>query len=284
MSNLPVQVLQLHKSFPCVRIGDGPQPLAVFPGINDALQPVTAAPRFWARLCRPFLAGRTAWVIGRRRGIPPGTSTRDLAGEYAEVLAGFGAAADVIGLSMGGMIAQHLAADHPALVRRLVLAVTTARPDEAKRELYRRWLERVRGGDWRGAYAEMIAKSYAACTTDCASAWLTVSPKAVIRQELDPADLERSIEACIGHEARDRLGALACPTLVMGGTEDLLVSPDAVRELAGAIPHAQLALLAGAGHGLFDQKPVECGRLVRDFLDDDRRSKIEDQRSQGKGV
>ena len=65
-------------------------------------------------------------------------------------------------------------------------------------------------------------------------------------------------QACLTHDASDRLGSITAPTLVMGGEQDSCLGADASRELAAAIPGARLKMYPQWGHGLYEEE--------RDFI------------------
>ncbi len=89
----------LAGALPYVRFGEGEERLVIFPGIGDALQAVTASLRSQAWFFRRFGRTFTVYLIGRKRNLPTGYSTRDMAVDHAKALA----------------------ADFPAYVRGLVL-------------------------------------------------------------------------------------------------------------------------------------------------------------------
>jgi 3-oxoadipate enol-lactonase len=76
----------------------------------------------------------------------------------------------------------------------------------------------------------------------------------------------RQVEAVEGHDTRERLGAIRCPTLVSVGEEDALVPLRFARELAGGIPGATLRAVPGCGHAYFWERADEFNRLTLDFL------------------
>ena len=128
----------LQGRFAYVRFGNGPAPLVVLPGLafdNDApgrlrspaLRLVDAPPGRRAHRHRPAAAARDRQRPPRASSAPP-TSPTCTRG----VLTDEPGPVDVMGLSTGGLIAQHLALRHPGLVRRLVLAVSGARIAEAR--------------------------------------------------------------------------------------------------------------------------------------------------------
>ena len=130
-----------------MRFGSGPDPLVVLPGLafdNDAPAPrrrpalrlVDAPPGRRAHRHRPAAARGGSSSRRDRRAC----RTADIADLYAAVLADEPGPVDVMALSTGGLIAQHLALRHPALVRRLVLVVSGARIADAGRQICQTWL------------------------------------------------------------------------------------------------------------------------------------------------
>jgi pimeloyl-ACP methyl ester carboxylesterase len=176
--------------------------------------------------------------------------------------------AHVVGVSMGGMIAQQLALDHPARVRSLHLGCTMARPDAYMRALLESWREMRRSLE-REAMLRAVGL------------WL-FSPS-TYRQRPDFVELIyqnalanpfpqtltgfiRQGDAIATHDTTARLGALACPTLVTVAEDDILVPPRFSRELAGLIPGATLRVLPGAGHAYFWEEPEHFNGLCLEFI------------------
>ena len=112
----------LGDGLPYLRAGTG-DPLVYLPGITPHHHvPQGMERRAQMALLKPFLGGRQVWWINRRVGLAAGTTMADLARDYARVLADvFDHPVDVLGISTGGSVALQLAADHPHLVRRLVV-------------------------------------------------------------------------------------------------------------------------------------------------------------------
>ena len=113
-----------------IRFGTGAKTLILLPGLGDGLQTVRGLAIPMALLYRVFMNEYTVYSFSRRRDLPDGHTTRDMAQDQKQAMDALGIpAADVVGVSMGGMIAQHLAADYPEMVGKLVLVVTSARPN-----------------------------------------------------------------------------------------------------------------------------------------------------------
>jgi pimeloyl-ACP methyl ester carboxylesterase len=212
---------------------------------------------FLGRLERRFLV--TAYDhrgIGRspRRegtfGIP------DLADDAAALLDHLGiATTHVLGLSMGGMVAQELVLRHPDRIRTLTLSSTFAGGETALRT-YPPMVQALaapflRGATPPAALAEMVATQ--------ARQWGVARDADALQTVLG------QLTAVGGHDTYARLPQVAVPTLVMHGERDPVIPVANARLLAGAIPGARLEVLAGAGHVPFWEQPERCARLIAEF-------------------
>jgi len=196
-------------------------------------------------------------------------TTRLMAADTIGVLDHLGIeAAHLVGVSLGGMIAQEIALAHPARVLSLQLHSTAGHADPYLSVLLETWrLARAQLG--RGMVQQSMAlwlfgrRSFAerAGLIEMLMRQATVHPYA-------PSDVgfARQGEAVVTHDALDRLGAITCPTLITAGEEDVLVPPRFAHELAERIPHADLRLVPEAGHMWCWEKPEEFNALALDFL------------------
>jgi 3-oxoadipate enol-lactonase len=174
--------------------------------------------------------------------------------------------AHVVGISMGGMVAQELALARPERVRTLTLGCTFPGGPEAKMTdmaVVGMLAEAVMSGDraraMRAGYDVMVAPQYAA---DPANYALYAQ---VAGQYPAPVDvLMAQLAAIHAHDTSARLARIGAPTLVVHGTEDRLMEPVNGELLAKAIPGARLELLEGAGHMFFWEQPERSAQLVRE--------------------
>jgi len=210
----------------------------------------------------------TTYVVLRKPGLPRGYTMRNMADDYATMIQEeFGEPVDVIGVSTGGSIAQHFAADHPNLVRRLVIHSSAyVLSDEAK------WLQ-LRVGDlaqqrqWVKAYAVLIAPmlphkgimKYLFKPV----VWLGSLLMVLLGVPKDPSDLVVTVKAEDKHDFKDRLSQISAPTLVVAGDKDPFYTEALFRETAEGIPQARLILYPGMGHPAFGK---QFGRDVLSFL------------------
>lgn len=204
----------------------------------------------------------------------PGPYTMELLADDAAAvlrrLAPGGAA--VLGVSMGGMVAQHLAVRHPAAVNRLVLGCTSPGGRLAVRadpEVTRRLL----GGE----AGEPAAAYRLACSVLYEPAWAATHPEVIedavvwrAQHPVRPGAFQAQWQAVRHHDAGATLGMIEAPTLILHGTLDV-VMPPANGELLGArINGSTLVELEGRGHMFFQEDPERTGRLLREHLLPDR--------------
>lgn len=113
-----------------IRFGNGKLTMVMLPGVGDGLKTVKGMALPFAMMYRPLARHFTVYVFSRRRELPEHMTTREMAADLNEALEALGLEESaVVGVSQGGMIAQWLAIDHPEKVGKLVLVVTTSRPN-----------------------------------------------------------------------------------------------------------------------------------------------------------
>ena len=236
-----------------IRFGNGTRTLLMLPGLGDGLQTVKGTALPMALMYREFCRDFTVWVFSRRKDLPEGYTTRDMARDQAEAMAKLGIGrADVLGVSMGGMIAQWLAIDYPEKVGKLILAVTCARPNPILSGSVEEWVALARQGDHTAFMDSNLRRIYSGdyCRKN---RWLVpllgrlTKPKSYGRFFLQAA-------ACRNHDAYGALTGIRAQTPVVGGGQDKALGGEASEELAAAIPGAQLKIYAEWGHGLYEEE------------------------------
>ena len=200
-----------------------------------------------------------------------GYSLSDLAGDAISVLDAVGASqAHVIGISMGGMIAQLVALEHPERVGKLVLMSThmggsgieQMHPDAQALFDPSMFLR----GDPEGAMRRTLGVITAPGWVErdpAGFAELVVQAKAA---PTHPTVFMAQLHALMNSDRSETIRKITVPTLVVHGCDDKLIRPSNGRELANRIPGAQLAMLENCGHMPMYEKTNELSSLVREFL------------------
>ncbi len=247
-----------------VRFGKGKRVLIMLPGLGEALQSVkgTALPMFF--LYQTFSKDFTVYMFSRKSSLPKEYSTAQMARDMNEAMDVLGiASASLVGVSMGGMIAQHLAADYPDKVEKLVLVVTCPEPNPILKESVGEWVFFAKEGDHR-AFMDSNVKRIYSDSYYRKNKWLIP----LMGKLTKPKSYERfytQAQACISHNAVEKLPLIQAPTLVVGGEQDKALGGEPSRQLAKAIPNAKLKMYPQWGHGLYEEEKG-FQKLVHHFL------------------
>lgn len=247
-----------------IRFGTGERNLVLLPGLGDGLKTVRGTAIPMAFLYRLFARRYTVYAFSRRNALPDGCTTRDMARDQAQAMDALGIQkADVLGVSMGGMIAQYLAMDHPEKVNRLVLTVTSSRPNPILAESIDEWVSWARRGDHTAFMDSNVRRIYSQDYYR-RNKWLVP----VMGRLTKPKSYDRffvQAAACLTHDAYENLHQIKASTLVIGGGKDIALGGDASREIAAAIPGAALVMYEQWGHGLYEEAK-DFNQTVLDFL------------------
>ena len=247
-----------------IRFGTGKRNLIMLPGLGDALRSVKGTALPMALMYRMFAKEFTVWMFSRKHPLKMGCTTRDLARDQAEAMAALGIEkADVFGVSMGGMIAQHLAADFPEKVGKLILAVTCARPNPILLESIEEWIDFAKRNDPAGFMDSNLRRIY---SEDYYRKNKWMAP--IVGKLTKPKSYDRffiQAQACKEHDAFDSLDKIQSPTFVIGGEQDKALGGDASREIAEKISGAKLKMYPQWGHGLYEEEK-NFNSLVLEFL------------------
>ena len=179
--------------------------------------------------------------------------------------------AHILGQSMGGMIAQELAINHPKKVKGLILTCTTpGRSASGAIPGQREVLEKLR---WMFApppsmspedvFEQIMKLCYHRKYFDKNK----VSIMAFMPKYQTPlSTLEKHYDAIIKFDTYNRLKTIRSETLVIHGEDDRLVMPEGARILAKQIPNAELKMFKQAGHVVLEEKWQEAKPAILDFL------------------
>lgn len=248
-----------------IRFGTGGKVLVMLPGLGDGLRSVKGTDLPMAVTYRAFAKALTVYVFSRKNMLPQGYTTREMAADQAQAMELLGISkADVLGVSMGGMIAQHLAISYPEKVSKLILTVTSARPNPILMESIGEWVSCARRSDHTAFMDSNIRRIYSEEYYRRIK-WLVP----IMGKLTKPKSYERffiQAEACLKHNAFENLHQIQAPTLVIGGEQDNALGGDASREIAAQIPGAKLQMYEQWGHGLYEEAG-DFNQTVLNFLD-----------------
>jgi len=248
-----------------LRAGEG-EPLLLIQGMS-------ATHLAWGRPFLDQLEPSFDTVIFDNRGM--GLSGRaelpfaiaDMAEDTAGLLDALGwETAHVVGISMGGMIAQELALAHPRRIRTLTIGASyCGGPDgslmapEDLQLLGTAYAsgepERVFRAMWEINLSPGFRAEDSRFATFVEMGSRLPAPQPVVLQQM---------RACGAHDTHARLGAVDLPTLVIHGDADRLLGHANGREIAAAVPGARLETLEGVGHMFWWEQPRRSAELIRE--------------------
>ena len=247
--------------FDYIRFGSGKKPLIMIQGLNT--RGIKGAALSLAYMYRIFAKEYTVYLFDRRPVVYDGITVRDMAADIASAMDALGLKnADVFGTSQGGMIAQYLAIDRPDLVRRLVLAVTLSRNNDTVKQVVGDWIEMAERGDMKRFVLDMAEKMY---SETYVKKYRPLMPLLTILQK--PKDVKRFVilaKSCLTCDTYDILDKIKCPTLVIGGKQDKVVSGIASEEIAEKLGCA-LHMYDDLGHAAYEEAQ-DFNQMVYDFL------------------
>lgn len=247
--------------------GSGSKILIMLPGLSDGLSTVKGKALVLAMAYHMYAKKYTVYIFSRKNHLPKGYSTREMANDQAEAMLALGISkADILGVSQGGMIAQYLAIDHPDLVGKLVLAVTSSKPNEVIQKVIDTWLRMAVQGDYKNLMIDTAEKSY---SQNYLQKYRFLYP--LLGRIGRPKSFDRFLiqaASCAQHNAYPELDKIICPTLVIGGSCDKIVGTAAASELSEKIKGSKLFIYENLGHASYEEAKDFNDRCL-DFFQND---------------
>lgn len=249
----------------CERSGSGP-PLLLIMGMSGTME-------HWGR---PFLQALQAdfeVIVYDHRGVgrssPVGRSLTiaKLANDAAALLEALElTSVDVLGISMGGMVAQRLALAHPERIRTLTLGCTYCggegsmlADDAVMRKLGDALASRDRRRAVRAFWEVNVSREFAA-NEAAAERFRALGMRRAVSLPVVMAQM-RAITA---HDTSACLHEIAAPTLIVHGSADEMLPVANARLIARLMPAARLEIIDGVGHMFFWERPALAARLLRE--------------------
>ena len=213
--------------------------------------------------------------IGQSQSHAPGYSASDLAGDAAALIRGLGLKdPTVLGWSMGGIVAQQLALDHPELVSKLVLMSTL--PPGPQADLPSAEVMQTLSGSGEGHFDRVMDTLFPAAAQDSAKACFIddmFAPHGYAEPAI-PAAVTRAQDALLERWKEDgpepqQLRRLAVPSLVLAGTQDTVLAPANSVTLSHLLGDSTLVEVEGGGHAMMYQYPRALADRIDRFIAND---------------
>jgi len=249
---------------PYIRGGSGQREAVVFFGVNALFRRLdkTSDPGRYARQVSRLLPAHRFTILGYA-----GSSFEEIVRDMARAI--LTPPDVVVGISLGGFVAMRFAAQHPELVRRLVLLVSAHRFSAGGWRMMERQFEALERGDFR-----TLVRENALLFRRPWYNWLVLlklwkdgdRPAAEFR---DPAAILRDYRQLFGPDFQNNAEygrRIVSPTLIIGGTADQLFDRGASEETAAMIPGARIHLFERETHMLPIEKSDDVAGAITDFL------------------
>jgi pimeloyl-ACP methyl ester carboxylesterase len=254
-----------------VRRGEG-EPLLLIQGMSG--NHLAWGEPFLADLERDFdVVAYDHRGVGRSSAVMDPFTITELADDAAALIAALGwESAHVVGISMGGMVAQELALRHPDRIRSLTLGCTYCGGEGsalASSQVSTKLAEAMMGGDpdraIATAYEVNVSPGYGADK----SAYGTFYEMATALPTPVPV-IMLQMQAIAAHNTLERLQEISAPTLVIHGTVDEMLPYSNAVLIASKIPDAHLETLEGVGHMFWWEQPERSAAAIRSLVERSR--------------
>lgn len=244
-----------------IAFGKGEKPLVMLQGLNT--RGIRGAGFGLAYMYRIFAKDYRVYLFDRRPDIWEGITVRDFAADVAGAMDSLGISnADILGVSQGGMIGQYLAIDRPELVKKIVLAVTLSKNNDAVVDAISVWTQMAQSGNMRALVADMAERMFSA---DYVRKHKLFMPLLTLLQK--PKDIQRFVtlaKSCLTCDTYDILDSIQCPVLVIGGKQDKVVGGNASKLIAEKLG-CNIYMYDDLGHAAYEEAK-DFNKRVYDFF------------------
>ena len=249
------------------RIGSGPKPLVVIPGLS-----IKSVVKSAASLEGPYKIFRdkyTLYFFDRKKDATPGYSLQEMADDLVEALKAMNLLnVDVFGASQGGMIAQYIAIRHPEVIKRMVLGSSTSKAEPLQLEVIGNWARLAEAHDANGLVESFIENCFSEKFVQRYRRALLALYREVSDEEMDRFAI--FAHACDFVDTYNELGKIKCPMLVLSASKDHVTTPEASLKIIDKLKSENVPcesfMYEGYGHAVFDELP-EYKERIFNFLE-----------------
>jgi pimeloyl-ACP methyl ester carboxylesterase len=173
--------------------------------------------------------------------------------------------AHILGKSLGGAIAQHVALERPERVRSLAMTSTFAVMDARAKRMVEWWRRTAQEAGFAALFPGLLTYFFTA-------EFYTANLAAIARMERTLIEAKRPLHGFLNtgnclltHDVTDRLAEITAPTLIMCGDEDIITPPRHAEEMGRRIPKAEVRIIPRTLHGFLTERP-DSFDVILDFL------------------
>jgi pimeloyl-ACP methyl ester carboxylesterase/molybdopterin/thiamine biosynthesis adenylyltransferase len=236
------------------------------------IPPLGADTSFWAKQYHELARHRRVIAFdprgtGASSELVESDDTRTMARDLRELLDALGVErVDVVGVALGGLVAQWLATEIPDRVGKLVLFASYLRADEHIEALTELWRTMAMRDGMNAVFDSSVSKILSAAYRQDNESDLKNLRTFLRLNTQAPAQFCLQSLMGVRHDSREVASAIAAPTLVVHGDDDEIVGEHLARDLAQRIPNATLLRVPRGSHFLSWERPDEFNQAIENFL------------------
>ena len=254
-------------SIPYARFGQGDRILFLLFGGPGNEVPKGFIFNTMAKGLNPFVEEYTIYVVTRKSGLHEGYTTKNMSDDYAELIKDeFGGKVDlIIGMSYGGMIAQHFAADHFDLFNHIVIAMAAHKVSKEGIEVDIKFAELLSKGNIKSAYVTIADAIYPPGFKRKlikGLLWLVGTFAHKPEGKTFSQDVLIEAKAEVEHDAIDSLKKISVPVLLLCGEKDFYFPSEYIKEMDSLIKNSTLKFYENKGHEIIGEP-----RFAEDILE-----------------
>jgi pimeloyl-ACP methyl ester carboxylesterase len=255
---------EFSTGLPYLKLGEGPPLVQASSLSSQHANPTGLRRRMAVSWAASFAEHFTIYLVNRKPGLAHGATMSDIAADYAGAIEqDLGEPVMLHGTSAGGSVALQLAIDHPALVRRLVVAASACRLPPHVHQVQAEAVRLAQNGEGRRAMAlymsSLVPRPMAIPARGLG--WLAGGGFTPQRR----SDMLTTLGAECLFDAEPELSRVQAASLVLGGTKDRYYTEDLFRRTAAGIPDGRAIILPGKSHGYVAGSKETAG-IALDFL------------------
>ena len=234
----------------CISFGTGKENLLIIPGVGEGFVSFKGLAIPFALMYKKFAKKYKVYVLSRRRILPKKFTTSDMADDIIKCLNILGVdKTSILGVSLGGMIAQEIAIKKPLLLDKLVLVVTSPKSNELIEENINLWIKQAKKKDYKGIMMDTCNKTYTKniLLNRLMTRFISLfKPKSYDR-------FTTEAESCLTHNSIDNLESITCPTLIIAGGQDKILGLNGSLKINELIKGSEIYIYKELSHGAYDE-------------------------------
>lgn len=256
-------VLEKIGNIKYAKVGNGPKTMVILPGLSfkSVLGSADLVENAYGNLFKDY----TIYVFDDRTNIRGGYSIRERVGDVAaEMRTLHIKGAYVFGASMGGMMGQYLAIDHPNLVKKLVLTATTSVLCPEARQVVEKWKTLAENGEREKLIEVAVKDIYSPATIEQFGDVLVTAVGYITDKEL--SDFVALTKAILAFDCTEEMSRIQCPVLVTGAYGDKVLFPESQLKIAEKLGCEIHMYGPELGHAVYDEATDHKQRIL-DFFE-----------------